>query len=137
MQKINQSYGFTVQCTLIQQCPHVITEQHEKWYTSPKLSYIAKNCWIFKFEGNLESMSEMLSIRIWLMHVLAFAWTNLAGSQILWVDKGRAKIWLKQPHKKVKLGKAFFHTKLSEGNPKTWEYAYLKNRCKKNLQKRA
>ena len=53
------------------------------------------------------------------MYVLAFLQTNLAKSQISWVDNGITKIRLDQTQKKVKLDKAFFHHKLSKSNPKT------------------
>ena len=49
---------------------------------------------IFKFQGILEPVSEMPSIRNCLMLVLAFLHTNLAKSQISQADKRRVKIWL-------------------------------------------
>ena len=58
------------------------------------------------------------------MHVLAFLQTNLAKSQISFLDFKRGKIWLDQTQKEVKFEKAFFHNKLSESNLKSWELAY-------------
>ena len=52
------------------------------------------------------------------MYVFAFLQTNMAKNQKSWVDSRIAKHRLDQSQRKDTLGKAFFHNKLSESNPK-------------------